>query len=116
MSAMKHDQALREHLLNLLIGDGAHVNFEVTVNDLPANLRGKRPNGAQHSAWAMLEHLRIVQWDILEFIRNAKHVAPEVPAGPAPGRGRRQRRRTGAAGGGSGRTAAGTDPGGVAAG
>jgi hypothetical protein len=81
---MRNDKALREHLLNLLKGDGAHVDFDAAVKDLPASLRGERPKGAEHSPWEVLEHLRIAQWDILEFSRNPKHVSPEFPRGYWP--------------------------------
>ena len=86
---MRNDRALREHLLNLLKGDGAHADFEAAVKDLPPDIQGKRPKGSEHSPWEVLEHLRIAQWDILEFSRNAKHVSPEFPSGywpstPAP--------------------------------
>jgi hypothetical protein len=86
---MKNDKALREHLLYLLKGGGAHLDFDAAIKDLPANVRGKRPRGAAHSAWELLEHMRIAQWDILEFSRNAKHISPEFPSGywpnsPAP--------------------------------
>ena len=82
---MKQTKALREHLLDTLNGAGAHVDFEAAVKDLPAGLRGKRPKGADHSPWELLEHLRIAQWDILEFARNGKHVSPEFPSGYWPG-------------------------------
>jgi hypothetical protein len=81
---MRNDKSLREHVLNLLKGEGAHADFEAAVKDLPASLRGKRPKGAEHSAWEVLEHLRIAQWDILEFTRNAKHMSPEFPCGYWP--------------------------------
>src|ERR1700680_1731762 len=86
---MGSDQHLRRHLLELLQGGEAHLGFEAAVKDLPASLRGKRPNGAAHSPWEVLEHMRIAQWDILEFTRNAHHVSPEFPGGywpdaPAP--------------------------------
>jgi hypothetical protein len=86
---MKNDKALREHVLYVLKGDGAHLNFDAAVKDLPPNLRGTRPKGAAHSPWELLEHMRLAQWDILEFTRNPKHVSPEFPAGywptsPAP--------------------------------
>ena len=81
---MRNDKALREHLLNLLKGDGAHANFDAAVKDLPVSLRGKRPKGAEHSPWEVLEHLRIAQWDILEFSQNAKHVSPKFPDGYWP--------------------------------
>jgi uncharacterized damage-inducible protein DinB len=81
---IRNDKSLREHLLYLLNGDGAHANLEAAVKDVPASLLGKRPQGAAHSLWEVLEHLRIAQWDILEFTRNAKHVSPEFPSGYWP--------------------------------
>jgi hypothetical protein len=81
---MKDQKALREHLLNLLTGESAHASFESAVKDVPPAVRGKRPNGAAHSPWEVLEHLRITQWDILEFTRDPKHVSPDFPAGYWP--------------------------------
>ena len=81
---MSNDKALREHLLSLLTGDSAHLNFEAAVENIPADVRGKRPKGAEHSAWEILEHLRIAQGDILEFSRNPKHKSPDFPAGYWP--------------------------------
>jgi hypothetical protein len=84
-----HDKLLREHLIFLLDGGGAHARFGDAVAGLPADLRGRKPDNLPHSAWMLLDHLRIAQWDILEFSRNPKHVSPEWPAGywsktPAP--------------------------------
>jgi hypothetical protein len=81
---MDKDKLLREHLVFVLKDGGAHANFEAAVKDTPAAVRGKRPNGAQHSPWEVLEHLRIAQWDILEFSRNPKHVSPDFPSGYWP--------------------------------
>jgi hypothetical protein len=81
---MKNDKVVREHVLDLLIGEGAHVNFEGAVKDMPAGLRGLRPEGGAHSPWEVLEHMRIAQWDILEFVRNPRHVSPEFPGGYWP--------------------------------
>ena len=78
------DAALREHLLYLLQTGGAHVDLEAALKGLPVALRGKRPKGAAHSPWEILEHMRIAQWDILEFSRDAKHVSPEWPTGYWP--------------------------------
>ena len=78
------DKALREHLDYLLGGGGAHLSFDQAVADLPADLRGGRAPGTPHTAWRLLEHLRIAQWDILEFSRNARHVSPEFPDGYWP--------------------------------
>jgi hypothetical protein len=81
---MPSDKPVREHLVKLLAGGQAHVTFDAAIKGLPAALRGKRPKGAEHSPWELLEHLRIAQWDILEFSRNAKHVSPKFPDGYWP--------------------------------
>jgi hypothetical protein len=79
-----NDQALREHLLYLLGGGGAHVSFGQAIADFPPWLRGVSPSGLPFTAWRLLEHMRIAQWDILEFSRSAKHVSPEFPKGYWP--------------------------------
>jgi uncharacterized damage-inducible protein DinB len=81
---MKTNDAVREHLLYLLKGDGAHLDFDSVIKDIPADLRGQRPQGAAHSPWELLEHLRITQRDVLDSIRDPKHVSPEFPAGYWP--------------------------------
>jgi len=67
------DASLRRHLLDLLTGSNAHANFEAAIRNLPAQLRGVRPAGAEYSPWQLLEHLRIAQWDILDFSRNPEY-------------------------------------------
>jgi DinB family protein len=84
-----NEKSLREHLLNILSGHGAHVDWKATFDGIPPKMRGVRPSGLPHSLWELLEHMRIAQWDILEFSRDARHVSPEWPAGywpatPAP--------------------------------
>lgn len=64
---MSGDASLREHLLTLLEGRIAHVGFDETFENLPPEHRGVRPEGFDHSAWELLEHLRIAQRDILDF-------------------------------------------------
>jgi uncharacterized damage-inducible protein DinB len=81
---MDKDRALREHLLYLLQGGGAHLNFETAIAGLPPELRGAKPAGLPHTAWRLLEHMRICQLDILEFSRNPKHVSPKFPDGYWP--------------------------------
>lgn len=80
---------LRQHVINLLKGGNAHATFDDAVKNFPLELRGKKPKGAEYSAWQLLEHLRIAQWDILEFSRDPKHQSPPWPSGywpaqPAP--------------------------------
>jgi DinB family protein len=81
---MDSDTSLREHLVKLLEGGQAHVTFDAAVKGVPVALRGKRPKGSEHSLWEILEHMRIAQWDILEFSRDAKHVSPPWPGGYWP--------------------------------
>jgi len=86
---MDQDASLRQHLLSLLTGGNAHTDFETAIKNVPPALRGKRPKGAEHSLWEVLEHMRIAQWDILEFSRDPKHRSPDWPGGywpatPAP--------------------------------
>jgi len=81
---MSTDGVLRKHVLNLLRGGGAHISFDQAIADFPARLRGAKPPGAPHTAWQLLEHMRLAQWDILEFSREPTHVSPEFPAGYWP--------------------------------
>lgn len=81
---MNSIEALRAHLLYLLRGGGAHLDFEKAIADLPAALRGSKPAGQPHTPWRLVEHMRIAQWDILEFCRNSKHVSPKFPEGYWP--------------------------------
>jgi hypothetical protein len=81
---MSSDKALREHVVYLLKGGGAHLNFESAIAGLPARLRGARGAGGPHTPWRLLEHMRIAQWDILEFSRNPRHVSPAFPEGYWP--------------------------------
>lgn len=78
-STADRDKVLREQLLTLMTGGNAHADFEEAIKNLPAELRGKAPKGAEHSPWQLLEHMRIAQWDILEFSRDAKHKSPKWP-------------------------------------
>ena len=78
------DHVLREQVLYLLGGGGAHVNFDNALAGLPADLRGVKPPNLPFSAWSLLEHMRIAQWDIVEFSVNPQHVSPAWPDGYWP--------------------------------
>jgi len=78
------DHLLRDHLLYLLQGGGAHASFDAAMGDWPVQLAGAKIANFPHSAWMLLEHMRIAQWDILEFSRNPKHVSPAWPEGYWP--------------------------------
>jgi hypothetical protein len=84
MPKKKPNDPAREHIVNLLRGGNAHVAFEDALKDVPSRVRGVKPAGAEHTLWQLLEHIRIAQWDILEFSRNPKHVSPGWPEGYWP--------------------------------
>src|SRR5689334_13713941 len=75
---------VREQVMNLLRGGQAHLTLDDVVKNFPQKLRGAKVDGSPHTAWELLEHLRLAQWDILEFSRNAKHVSPPWPEGYWP--------------------------------
>jgi hypothetical protein len=79
--------SLRKHVLYLLQGGGAHLSFEQFAADFPTHLCDRSVPGLPYTAWQVLEHMRIAQWDILEFSRDGNHVSPEFPEGywPKPG-------------------------------
>ena len=80
----ENEQSLRDHLLSLLRGGNAHISFDDFVAGFPAKRCGQRIEGLPYTAWQVLEHMRIAQWDILEFCRAAKHVSPNWPEGYWP--------------------------------
>ena len=89
---MANDTPIRENLIWLLEGGHAHAKFDEVVTSFPTERAGIRPEGAAHSAWEVLEHMRIAQNDILRFSLSADHVSPDWPEGywpatPAPKRG-----------------------------
>jgi hypothetical protein len=73
------DSALRDHLARLLAWEDAHVTYDRAVADVPADLRGVRPTGLPHSAWELVEHLRMTQRDILEFCRDPEYTELDWP-------------------------------------
>ena len=79
MTARSNDKALREHLVALLDGGQAHIRFDDAIRDWPAELRGAKPPGAAHTPWQTLEHIRIAQWDIVDFSRNPHHETRKWP-------------------------------------
>jgi len=78
------DARLRRQLRDELTSSHAHVTFEHAFRGVPRELRAARPDGQPHTLWALLEHLRIALWDILEFSRGPEHVSPKWPDGYWP--------------------------------
>jgi hypothetical protein len=81
---MTHDQQIRQQLAKALDWGEAHADFATAVAGFPEDLRGVVPPGFSHSAWELLEHLRIALWDIIEFTKDARHKSPPWPAGYWP--------------------------------
>ena len=75
---------VREQVIKLLRGGQAHLTLDDVLKDFPAKLRAVKPKSAPHSAWQLVEHMRLALWDILEFSRDAKHVSPPWPEGYWP--------------------------------
>src|SRR5437763_2775518 len=84
MNQSNDDQSLREQLTSLLKGGNAHASFDDFVKDFPAEKCGQRIEGLPYTAWQVLEHIRIAQWDIVGFISDAKHASPAWPEGYWP--------------------------------
>jgi hypothetical protein len=80
----RRDKSLRDHLLYLLKGGGAHISFDGAMGDWTSQLAGVKVANSPHSAWMLLEHMRLAQLDILDFSRNSKHVSPPWPEGYWP--------------------------------
>jgi hypothetical protein len=83
-AALSPDAVLRQHLIQLLQGGQAHATFDRAVGRFPLDRTGVRPPGLPHSAWELLEHMRLAQYDILRFSQSADYVSPPFPEGYWP--------------------------------
>jgi hypothetical protein len=83
---MDNDRELRKQLRNLLIARQAHLTFEDAVADFPLAHVNSRPPNVPYTFWHLVEHLRLAQWDILDYIRNPNYTAPDWPADYWPAR------------------------------
>jgi len=81
---MNADRVIRKELLALLRGGEAHMGFDKALSGFPMKEINNRVPNSSYTVWHLLEHMRIAQWDILEFVRNPGHVSPEFPAGYWP--------------------------------
>ena len=75
---MDNDNAVRKHLLELLDGESAHISLEQVLVDFPIENINRRIEGS-HTAWQLLEHIRLAQWDILDFCVNADYKEMTFP-------------------------------------
>jgi hypothetical protein len=84
MAKDEADDSIRKHVLNLLRRGEAHLSFDDFVRSFPPDLCNRKIDGLPYTPWQVLEHMRLAQWDILEFSRDASHVSPEFPKGYWP--------------------------------
>jgi len=79
MNMPDNDASLREQLVQLLRGGHAHVETLEALKDFPPKLYGAKPENSSHSAWEVLEHMRIALRDIWDFSTNDKYVEKKWP-------------------------------------
>ncbi|MFW6139002.1 MAG: DinB family protein [Spirochaetota bacterium] len=82
---MNQENKLKEHLIKLLEGGDAHKRFGEVVKSFPSEYMNSKAPNFPYTFWHLLEHIRIAQWDILEYIRNPEHESPSWPDGYWPG-------------------------------
>ncbi|MGB6131326.1 MAG: DinB family protein [Acidobacteriaceae bacterium] len=82
--ANTEDGALRKQLVEFLRGNQAHADLKSVLDGFPEKLRGKKPQGSPHSAWQLLEHIRLALRDLLDFSTNSSYVALKWPDGYWP--------------------------------
>lgn len=80
-SIMNNQDTIRQQLQSYLEGDGAHISLDAAVDGFPLEMAGAKVPDLHHTAWQLLDHIRIAQWDIVEFSRDPDHKSPEFPSG-----------------------------------
>ena len=70
---------LRAELLRLLDGLDAHMPFEAAVADFPHSDINRRPPNVDYTPWHLVEHLRLTQADILDYIANPDYIGRAWP-------------------------------------
>ena len=73
------DETIKKQLTQFLTEAHAHVTFDDAVRNLTLENIGKKPSGIPYNIWKLAEHIRITQWDILEFSRDSNHKSPKWP-------------------------------------
>ncbi len=76
---MSQTEIVLENLKELIKGKGAHASLDDALENIPEKDRGTQPNGLPYSIWQLAEHIRIAQWDMLEFCKSSDHVSPHWP-------------------------------------
>jgi hypothetical protein len=75
----KEHKIITDEIVKLLRGGSAHIGLKDALKDLPADARGDKPEKLPYSIWQLVEHIRIAQWDMLQFSADANHKSPKWP-------------------------------------
>ena len=76
---MEKDSIVRQQLIKLLKGGQSYRPIEELLSEIPYKIVHLKPEGFPYSIWQLVEHIRIAQWDIVEFSKNSDHVSPKWP-------------------------------------
>ena len=74
-----NEKVLVKNLIDLIEKENAHASLAAALKDIPFKLLGEKIHGLPYSIWQLAEHIRIAQWDIMEFSKSAKHKSPDWP-------------------------------------
>jgi uncharacterized damage-inducible protein DinB len=74
-----NDESLRQHLLDLIKMQGAHISFEDAIKDLKPENRTRKVQRNLYSIWDNLEHMRIAQNDLLNYMLDENWESPKWP-------------------------------------
>jgi hypothetical protein len=77
---MDEDRTLRRELVRLLEGVDAHMTFDEAVADFPTEAINAHAANVSYTPWHLVEHLRLTQRDILDYVRQEGYVEPDWPA------------------------------------
>src|SRR5579863_2947119 len=70
---------MRRQLLNYIQDRHAHASFDEAIKAFPVKLINAKPEKIPYTFWALLEHIRISQNDILDFIQNPDYQDKDWP-------------------------------------
>ncbi len=76
---MNTDKLVREQLLHLAFGGNAHLPYKKIIKEYPLEIINKQAKGIEYTPWQLLEHIRIAQKDILEFVVDPQYKSPNWP-------------------------------------
>ena len=74
-----NNKILINELSKLLSGGTAHASFHEAIKGVNPKLLGIKPDNMPYSIWQLVEHIRIAQWDMLQFSKDADHKSPKWP-------------------------------------